>query len=80
MQKWEYETITWARGTPSTRELQPEPISYHEPWDTFGNKDLDQMGADGWELVSVVPISDHVGVGAAGATTMLIFFYKKPIG
>ena len=41
-----------------------------------------QLGADGWELVSVTPVStfagDSTSAGVGGATTELLYWFKRP--
>ncbi len=43
-------------------------------------RELDAYGADGWELVSTVPISGNAGIASWGAGTVnVIFIFKKEI-
>lgn len=39
---------------------------------------LDQIGAQGWELVSVEPRASHAGNAWAGATTAEAWTFKRP--
>jgi hypothetical protein len=67
MQKWEYLTVGMSRdfslfGKPS--EWEPKI-------------DLETLGNEGWELVSVIPIADHHG-GYSGITDRIFYYLKRP--
>lgn len=64
-----------------------------ENWQTSdGDKDLPagtdikilaaQLGAEGWEMVSVTPVSSFAGdssnAGVGGATTEMLYWFKRP--
>jgi hypothetical protein len=36
-------------------------------------------GQDGWELVSVVPISGNSGISWGGSTVGVMFIFKRPL-
>lgn len=71
MQVWEYTT------TRRSRELKSDGRSWG-PWEPDDlNALLNQMGAQGWELVAVTGRSDQPG---DGATTSEVFVFKRPKG
>ena len=39
---------------------------------------LTQLGEQGWELVSMIPVSDHDGASFAGQTSSVRFVFKRP--
>ena len=85
MQRWEYKSISVARAAANligwtvpdwslwTEDDKPlsAPVS-------LGPK-LKQLGDQGWELVSVIPISNHTATGTAGFTSQMIYFFKRPV-
>ncbi len=70
MQKWEYTVIARHRGMQFMDGTAGS-------WDKDSGTFLPQMGADGWELASVVPQSDRGG-NAAGLTTSELWIFKRP--
>ena len=74
MPQWEYnamyvQTQNWTVRT----EQQGEQASEINYWEVLGH-----LGADGWELVGVVPIDANTG-SFSGGTTMLVFYFKRPL-
>ena len=61
MENWEYKTLKTDKSFWSGKDK------------TDIEKVLNDLGRDGWELVSVVPLS----VTAGGATTGLQLFFKR---
>ena len=41
---------------------------------------LNQLGEQGWELVSMIPVSDQDGASIAGRTSSVRFIFKRPKG
>lgn len=76
MQKWEYKSMSIERGF---------YLNQARPWATAFN--LNELGAEGWELVSVVPLSSllskplpgDMGGTSAGFTSELFFYFKRPV-
>ena len=68
LKTWKYQTIVQRPVPPKKMYLEPPREFYWEP-----EVDLDAMGEDGWELVSVTSI-DH---GSEGRTSELRFYFKK---
>jgi hypothetical protein len=82
MQTWEYKAIiigrsatnladfsTWAEATGATVKELPLPVSMPTK--------AQELGAQGWELVSVAPVSSHVANGTAGFTDQIIYWFKR---
>lgn len=81
-QKWEYKTYTYFGSESSTfwpRVYFPKEIE----------KQLDTLGSEGWELVSVVPMTETVhpnfgnekyvtGLQPNTRTEHLTFYFKRP--
>jgi hypothetical protein len=67
MQKWEYLTVGMFRDF----SLLGKPSAW-EP-----KIDLETLGKDGWELISVIPIADHHGVNS-GMTDRIFYYFKRP--
>ena len=61
MVSWEYKVFTIGKGFWSGKEKKNS------------EQLLDELGRDGWELISVVPLSQMGG----GTTTNLQFFFKR---
>ena len=92
MQKWEYK---WWTLTRSTEEGKKPPgilggvnyYMYPTAWvegEDFDRR-LQQLGNEGWELVSVVAKSDYGGnivrdsaLAIGGVTTSLFLVFKRP--
>ena len=68
MSKWEYQTIVLKRelkhGFTGTSFEWKQPI------------DLNKFGEEGWELVTVVPVSDNQG-SVGGLTHELRYIFKR---
>ncbi len=69
MQEWEYKCLERTRGTGWLNIGR---------WDMDLNATLSDVGAQGWELVAVVPRSSEIGLGRAGATTEELWVFKRP--
>ena len=71
MQKWEYRferaTRHW-RGGLKTGWSAWEYSCIHN-----------NLGSEGWELVSACPVSTSTGETWAGCTTMIIYAFKRPL-
>ena len=78
-QAWEYKWISVARAARS-----------NEAWSVWAEDDkpltgpvtiaakLKELGDQGWELVSVTPISNHVTPDSAGYTSQITYSFKRP--
>jgi len=86
---WEYKTILRSRGWQAARLAENENFSRPTDWAVFedGKKlsasvdllvRLNELGAEGWELVSDTPRSSFVGDGAAGFTSEEVWILKRP--
>jgi len=71
MQKWEYKALSLSRGYKHGFGSNAHAGSWE------GDLDMQKMGEDGWELVSVVPISSFFENGD-GFTSELYFYFKRP--
>ena len=84
VQTWEYKSLIIVRGastsngeftawgeiTGETLKQLPLPVSIPAK--------AQELGTQGWELISVVPVSNHVGNGNAGFTSQINYFFKRP--
>jgi hypothetical protein len=64
--KWEYKTV-WVDETghySDERHYNPGALSFTEQH-RFDWKPLNDLGAAGWELVSIAPLSLGTGIGVA---------------
>jgi hypothetical protein len=64
--KWEYKTV-WVDETghySDRRHYNPGALSFTEQH-RFDWKPLNDLGAAGWELVSIAPLSLGTGIGVA---------------
>ena len=68
MQKWEYKIITH-----ETKKL----LAKHESLDAMSDT-VNQLGQEGWELVSVAPLSTTQGLDLGGSTKAFTFVFKRP--
>lgn len=68
MEKWEYKVFT-----PKMEGWLAKRVSKK----TF--EELDEFGKEGWELVSVAPVSGNTGVSYGGTTANFVFFFKRKI-
>jgi Domain of unknown function (DUF4177) len=69
--KWEYKTIKLPTG------------SFFEKKPSFGSYEVDkfinELGQEGWELVSTSRIVSLLSFGAQPITTAVILFFKRPL-
>lgn len=90
-QMWEYRSISIVRasqtGAPFTiwNEVSPDGTAKELPLPVNVPARAKQLGEEGWELVSIVPISNNVcGGGAtnasscAGFTSQIMYWFKRP--
>ena len=63
MKKWEYEALLLSKKIFSSGFREEE--------------EMNTMGKEGWELVSVIP--QHAQIGLTGATTGGIAFFKREL-
>ena len=83
VQAWEYKSLIIARGATTsnaqfsvwveaTGEIVKElPLPVSMP------SKAQELGAQGWELISVTPVSNHVTTGTAGFTSQIIYWFKR---
>jgi hypothetical protein len=74
IQKWEYSAVLRTRGRGPTA-LGGKPTN----WSFELSQWLKDSGENGWELVTVVPISDWAGEVDAGWTSSQLWVFKRPI-
>jgi len=72
MQKWEYKTCNWWRGIKGV-------FAGGNAMDWKSDFNLDQLGNEGWELISAIPQSDISGDQFSGVTTKVTFIFKRPL-
>ena len=68
MSKWEYQTIVLKREL--KQGMGRSSFEWKQPID------LNKFGEEGWELVAVVPISDHQS-SIGGLTHELRYIFKR---
>jgi hypothetical protein len=76
-QAWEYKSVTL------TRTIQQPNFTWAEdgkelpgsPNMTLKGKEL---GEQGWELVTITPMSSQTGDGYTGFTNTLLYWFKRP--
>lgn len=77
MQKWKYHfyytSIEIDSMTSSTTMIWNKRENQQSP----AVDDIQNLGTDGWELISVTPIS--TAAGRPGQTREILFTFKKPI-
>ena len=87
-QAWEYKTIVRSRGFPTGNSVNAavaatdwttwyedgQPIA--APTDPLAK--VNQLGAQGWELISVIPRSSLASSWTAGATSDETWIFKRP--
>jgi hypothetical protein len=92
MQKWEYKTIHRKRDIPVAADKKSLyfDIGVWNPKDM--NVELEALGREGWELVSITPRSSQASWGAhssstpgwfpitGGVTTDELWVFKRPLG
>jgi hypothetical protein len=83
-QQWEYKAIHRTRGAGKDASGAWWAAPWDVPWATLEER-LAQLGAQGWELVAIVPGADMVtGSGAdmqrdfTGFTTSQTWVFKRP--
>jgi hypothetical protein len=80
-QRWEYKWISVARAAKTAGDWtiwseNDNPLSTPV---AIGSK-IRELGDQGWELISVTPISNHAGgVDIAGFTSQVSYFFKRPL-
>ena len=82
MQKWDYNFYV-------TSIQQEERVSFNSTasmvWTKRKNEtvtamdEIRKMGIEGWELVSVTPVSTSTGSDFAGVTREILFTFKRPV-
>jgi hypothetical protein len=82
---WEYKFIDLGRMPFSTfnqTTLPPLEVLSEDGRELKGDVTvhdrLAQLGAQGWELISVTSVSDGLGAAVAGTTTDLMYYLKRP--
>lgn len=65
--KYEYKTLLPKLSGIINKVPSPEDI----------DAELNALGAEGWELVSAVPLSSAVGIGLSGKTGGIIYYFKR---
>ena len=71
MKKWEYLWINQFRGFSS-----PITGAKAEPFSPV--IDLNELGNEGWELVSITPVASYGSEQWAGVTSGLGWIFKRP--
>ena len=66
--KWEYKVVTPKMEGWITKRVSAE--TYRE---------LDELGAQGWELVAVTPVTANTGTSWGGTTASFVFFFKRQV-
>lgn len=66
-QKWQYKVITQKTKGLLKKDDVEDNIS-----DT-----INQLGAEGWELVNVAPLSVTQGLDVGGSTKAFVLFFKR---
>jgi len=61
MTKWEYLTILRTRGWDKDKDNPKAPWQEAVNWDVDIIKKLEELGEQGWELVTVTPRSSYLG-------------------
>lgn len=69
MQQWEYKVVTH-----DTKKL----LKGEETLDAM-SETLNGLGRNGWELVSVAPLSITQGLDLGGSTKAYTFVFKRPL-
>ena len=76
MQKWEYKTIQRKRKTTGAASAN-EP-GYATSWDSIVESQLNSLGEEGWQLVTVQPRSGMSGYHYAGFDSEELWVFKRP--
>lgn len=69
MQQWEYKLVTH-----ETKKMHKDPA----PLEAMSGA-LNDLGQQGWELVSVAPLSTTQGLDLGGSTKAYTFVLKRPV-
>lgn len=69
MQQWQYKIVTH-----ETKKLLKEEATLNAMSET-----LNGLGQEGWELVSVAPLSQTQGFDLGGSTQAFTFVFKRPL-
>lgn len=69
MQLWEYKFLTH-----DTKKLAKNDGPLDAMSDTANG-----LGQEGWELVSVAPLSTTQGLDLGGSTRAFVFMFKRPV-
>lgn len=69
MQKWQYKIVTY-----ETKKLLKEEDAQETMSET-----VNDLGQDGWELVSIAPLSTTQGLDLGGSTKAFTFVFKRPL-
>ncbi len=69
MQQWQYKLVTQ-----ETKKLLKEDGTLDAISET-----LNDLGQQGWELVSVAPLSTTQGLDLGGSTKAYTFVFKRPV-
>jgi hypothetical protein len=84
MQKWEYMTILRTRGWDSDKENPKGSWMVGTNWDVDIKMKLEELGEQGWELISVIPRSSYLGTRSytgsddfAGFTSDELWVFKR---
>jgi hypothetical protein len=72
MARWEYRTFEQFRSTKGIFGLEFR--------DWMPQIDLAGLGQEGWELISITPVSSGLGLGNSGCTTELVWVFKRETG
>jgi len=72
MTKWEYKTLRLEIGLASKGFLS---IRYDQKLEESSKIDIAELGDEGWELVSVMPIDTP---GIVAGTRNAVAFFKRP--
>lgn len=69
MQAWEYKVIH------RQRQVRAGAV---DSWDTNVISQLPRLGAEGWELITILPRSSEGGAPSAGVTSDELWVFKRP--
>jgi len=83
MQAWEYTSLIIARGAINNGQFS---VWYEATGENVKELSLpvsvpakaQELGNQGWELISVTPVSNHTSTGTAGFTSQIIYIFKRP--
>ena len=69
MQKWQYKIVSHETKKLLKKEKAQDAMS----------ETVNSLGQEGWELVSVAPLSTTQGLDLGGSTRAFTFIFKRPI-